>query len=458
MKKFFVFSALLLVMSAAVFAQELKFDGYLNSGLGIVANDNEDIDPYLKAFGVDGESNGYRFRLNGSYTNEAKNVGARFRLQSQRNLQIGGNKITVPVTIKDPAGGADLTGSVDVTVPNTYGYFSLPYAYGWVSFLDNKLSLTGGIIDDGTWTTADWWWNDDLAEGLGLLLKAEPIKGLNLGVGAYTLTQQQGGNNNILSFGGNLPNFGSVMPKLDQAKYTVNAAYTLPDIFRFGVMFRNKNRTMWSNTDTSISDDVYPYSQAYEPWTLIGEFRLLAVKDLTAVVVGVFDYLDKFDENGNITLSETFAYKLDNLNVGLNAVQFIYNRKDAKGDKVEFDPRLLFNLWGSYTIDKIVPRLDLVYFLGGSSKSVSATNPQWERRGFSAQALTSGIKDVEDNLSVFSIRPSAKINLDSRTFLEIGDMINLDMGNFDGAYSDSKDAKKRSRLTNVFYVDVKFSF
>jgi len=449
MKKFLVFAALILASAAVVFAQELKFDGYLNSGLGVVVNDNEDNDPYFKAFGVDGESNGYRFRLNGSYTNEAKNAGARFRLQSQRNLTIGGSSNTI--TVKDSDGNTVGTGTL--SVPNTYGYFSLAYAYGWVGFLENKITLTGGIIDDGTWTTADWWFNDDLAEGLGLLLKAEPIKGLNLGIGAYTITQQTGGSNNILTFGGNLPNFRDVTPKLDQAKYTINASYTMPDTFRLGVMFRNKNRTMWSNTDFALDDDKYAYSGDYEPCTLIGEFRFLGVKNLNAVVVGVFDYLDEFSKKGNIRLSETFGYKMDSLNVGLNAVQFMYNR-EVNDKKVDYNPGLLFNPWVSYTIDKIVPRLDLVYFMGGQSKTANA-NRQWERRGFASVAKA---KDAEDDYSVFSVRPSVKLNLDNRTFLEIGDMINIDSATKDGVYKDSSDAKKKTLFTNVFYVDVKFSF
>jgi hypothetical protein len=450
-KRLFVFAALILVMSAVVFAQDIKFDGYLNSGLGVVSNDREGDDPYIKAFGVDSESNGYRFRLNGSYQNEAKNAGVRLRLQSQRNLTIGGGSTTV--TIKDTGGNELGTGTVNVP-NNTYGYFSMPYAYGWVGFLENKITLTGGIVDDGTWTTADWWWNDDLAEGLGLLLKAEPIKGLNLGFGAYTITQQSGGSNNILTFGGNLPNFGNVTPKLDQAKYTVNVAYTMPDTFRFSLLFRNKNRTMWSNTDFTLDDDKYAYSGSYEPMTLVGELRVLAVKDLTAVAVGVFDYLDKFSEKGNVTLSETFGYKLDDLNVGLNAVQFLYNRTDTNDKKVDYNPSLLFNPWVSYTIDKIVPRLDLVYFTGGRSKTASGAN-QWERRGFAAAAAKT---DDKKDYSVFSIRPSVKLIVDNRTFLEVGDMINIDMGNWDGAYADKGDANKKSLFTNVFYVDVKFSF
>jgi hypothetical protein len=437
MKRLIIIAVLIAAMSGAVYAQELKFDGYLNSGMGVVFDNNEDHDPYLKTFGVDSESNGYRFRLNGSYTNEAKNAGAKFRLQSQRRI-------------------------------DQSGYLSMPYLYGWAGFFENTLSLTGGLVDDGTWTSADWWWNDDAGEGLGLLLKAEPVKGLNLGVGAYTISQQSGGSNNWLQYskegkydedgkwvnGANsLPNFGDLKIKPEDVKYTFNAAYTMPDTFRLGAVFRTKNKAGW--TDKRKLDD-YDYSGREESMFLQAELRILAVENLTAIVVGAFDKLEEFDKRGNMVFSETFGYKLDNLNIGLNAVQFLYNGQNADGDKISYDPSLLFNPWVSYTIDKIVPRLDLVYFMGGQSKTTSATNPQWERRGFSnSKALST---DANDDYSVFSARPSVKINLDGKTFLEIGDMINYDMSTKDGAYQDSGDANKNSLFTNVFYVDVKFSF
>jgi len=439
MKRLIVIAVLCVAMSAvaamvgagAVFAQELKFDGYVNSGAGIVIDDNEDHDPYFKVFGVDSESNGYRFRLNGSYTNEAKNVGAKFRLQSQRRI-------------------------------DQSGYLSLPYLYGWMGFFENMLTLTGGLVDDGTWTSADWWWNDDAGEGLGLLLKAEPMKGLLLGAGAYTISQQSGGGNNWLQYtpisydkdndkwvsGSNrLPNFGEITPKAEDVKYTINAAYTMPDTFRLGAIFRTKNKAGWTGTRYLDNDD-YEYGGREESMFLQAELRVLAIKNLTAVVVGTFDKLEKFDKRGNMMFSETFGYKMDSLNVGLNAVQFLYNRED------DMNPGLLFNPWVSYTIEKIVPRLDLVYFMGGQSKMANGNN-QWERRGFANVARA---KDAEDDYSVFSIRPSVKINLDNKTFLEIGDMINYDMAAKDGAYKDSGDAGKNSLLSNVFYVDVKFSF
>jgi len=441
---------LLMVVSGGLWAQELKFDGYLNSGMGVVFNDREGDDAYVKAFGVDSESNGYRFRLNGSYTNEAKNVGAKFRLQGQRRI-------------------------------DQSGYLSMPYLYGWMGFLENMITLTGGLVDDGTWTSADWWWNDDTGEGLGLLLKAEPVKGLNLGAGAYTISQQGGGGNNWLQFtpisydkdtdkwtsGANrLPNFGEITPKAGDVKYTLNAAYTMPDTFRLSAIFRTKNKAGWTATRYKDNDD-YEYGGREEPMFLQAEFRLLAIENLTAVVVGIFNKLEKFDERGNMMFSETFGYKIDNLNVGLNAVQFFYKREGTNTD-----PALLFNPWVSYTIDKIIPRLDLVYFMGGRSK-FGYTNPnnpnpenQWERRGFLPQggnvdgtgAGKPGVKGESDDLSVLSARPSVKINLDSKTFLEIGDIINYDFANFNGAYKDSGDANKKSLLTNVFYVDMKFSF
>ncbi len=127
----------------------------------------------------------------------------------------------------------------------------------------------------------------------------------------------------------------------------------------------------------------------------------------------------------------------------------MYNRDD-----VDYNPGLLFNLWGTYTIDKIVPRLDLVYFMGGQSNT-AATADTWQRKGFANLAKTA---DAEDNYSGFSIRPSVKFNLDGKTSIEIGDMINVDMADKDGAYADSGDANKNSRLSNVFYIDLKWSF
>ena len=405
---------------AGLWAQEFKFDGYINSGLGVLSSDIEDSDTTVKAFGVDSEQNGYRFRFSGSYQNETGNVGARFQFQSQSTL--------------------------------ANGYFSLPYAYGWVKFIKDIFYLAGGIVSDGSWATGDWWlYLDRIDGGLGTLLKATPVKGLDLGVGAYILSLQAGGANNVLGTG--TVNFANVRPKFGDVKYTYSAAYTLPDAFRIAATFRWKNKAGYDAN--SLLDG---YQGSGESSRLIGEIRFLGVKELTAVAAASFDKIEDFDNSGNIILSETFAYKLDNFSIGLNAAQFLYNRKlDANSNK---DAGLLFNLWGSYAFGGIVPRLDLAYFLGGQS-SLGAGNNTWHRRGF---VNKTGAVGVDDDYSVFSIRPSVKFNLNSRTFVEVGDIINLDSANFKGYRKDGQAVTQtvpgdtNSRLGNAFYIDLKWSF
>jgi hypothetical protein len=390
---------LLLITTSVITAQELKFDGYINSGVGVVVNNKDGEGPYVKAVAVDAGQMGYRFRLNGTYTNEAKNAGIKFRLQSQTNL--------------------------------TSGYFSLPYALGWVSFLDNILTVNAGIIEDSTWTTGDWWLASNSVSdftGLGALLKIAPIEGLAIGVGGYVINRGSGSNNNTLNTTSlNLPD------KIGDVKFTFHAGYTMKDVLRLGLSYRTENKAgLAADATTSEASILY------------GEFRYLGLKDLTAVVAASITRLgmSDFSNAGIMTFSETFGYKINSdFNIGLNAVEFIYKAPNTS-------PSLLFNLWGSYAIDKIVPRLDLVYFMNGSSLMSSANQSAqtWHRTAFTGAANT---KDF----SLISVRPSVKINLDSRTFLEIGDMINFDMNK-----NEVTAWGKKSLLTNVFYIDAKWSF
>ena len=423
-KRIFGFAAVLLVTAGILHAQELKFDGYLNSGLGVVSSGQEGSDTVMRAFGVDSEQQGYRFRFNGAFSSEDQSAGLRFRFQSQARLDQG-------------------------------GYFSLPYVYGWLKFLNDIFYLAGGIVDDTGMQTADWWINDDVGEGLGMLLKAAPVKGLELGFGAYVISQQSAGANNILNVRStsylSLPNFGNIVPKIGDVKYTYSASYTAPDIFRAGASFRWKNKAGWNGT-TDIEYLGYIYDGRQESAQLIGEFRYLGTENLTAVAAVNLDKLEAFDTEGDMVFSETFAYRLDNAAFGLDAVQFLYNRKYPFGRKIDCDPGLLFNLWGSYAVNRIVPRLDLVYFLGGRSQEGLV----YHRRGF---VNAESPKNVNDDRSVFSFRPSVRFNLNPSVFIEAGDLFNYDYAK-NKAFASKLYGRldTNSRISNVFYVDVKWAF
>ena len=425
-KQSIVLFVLFLLMIGNVYSQELRFDTYFNSGIGIVYSSSSDVDTFYKAFGADSEQNGYRFRLNGSVTSEARNAGLRFRLQSQSRL-------------------------------NQSGYFSMPFVYGWLRLFNDIVYVAGGLVDDSTWQTTDWWINDDVGEGLGVLVKVTPLTGLDFGFGLYLISQQAAGNNNILNHGGFLPNFANITPKVEDAKYVLSGSYTIPDIFYLGVSFRTKNKAGWNGT-LDIDRWGYIYDGRQESSQLIGEFRFLAVKNLSAVAAVSLDKLENFDAEGNTIFSQTFVYRLDDIMLGFNAAEFFYNRRNPLGRKISHNPGFMFNLWGSYYTNNITPRLDLTYFYGGRSKLGGDETYMWHRRGFVNDEMHKIDSNDNRSRSVFSARPSVRFNLLNGIFLEIGNMFNYDFGNFNNAYGDSSDPQKDYLISNVFYIDLRWTF
>jgi hypothetical protein len=399
MKKTKTAIALILILIAGtVFAQELKFDGYVNTGLGLIVTDRKiqdgtntkAADPYIASRGVDSEQTMLRFRLNGSYTNADGNAGAKFRFQAQSGQQ---NPI-------------------------------FPYAFGWVKFFD-ILVVNAGIVDDGTWESKGAILKDDQGEGLGVLVKVSPIDGLDFGAGAYTSNAGSGSANNALL---NLP---ATAVEWNEAKYTVNASYTMPALLRLNATYRGENRASGTSTSGTSS-------------RAIGEFQLLAVENLTAVIEGELDNLQDFDPSGKVNIFETIGYKLNALDFGLNAAQYLLMAEDS-------DIAFRFNPWVSYTVGKLVPRLDVVYFMGGKvDGSDNDSEGKIDRRGYAVFA------GHDPDASVIGVRPSLKINIDSKTTLEIGDLVNYEKTptKMFGAGADMTDSK----FTNTFYVDLTVKF
>lgn len=419
--------------AGAVFAQEIKFDGYFNSGLGIISTDTtvlngggpgtKTADTKIVPFGVDSEQPGYRFRLNGSVTNEEGTAGAKFRFQAQSTF--------------------------------AQGAFSFPYAYGWVSFLNKIFTVSGGLVDDSTWSSGGAILDDDVGEGLGVLLKVSPLDGLNLGAGAYLISQQSGGNNNVLIIPGGGNAFGSIDIPLNRLKYTFSAGYTAKDLFKTTLSYRTANQA-----GNAVSQYPDPNQESFagrdETSKLIFSAHLLAVKNLTFVVEAEADKLedtglDRDKDNIDLNLYETIGYKTGDLAFGLNAIQYFRIEKD-----VEYDTGLHFNPWVSYTIGAIVPRLDLNYFLAGRALTAPGASPL-PGNTYHREVFAYADNGKADDLSVFAIRPSVKFNIDKNTFVEIGDLIALASGPT-GAFGDAVNANKDSNFNNVFYVDFKWKF
>jgi hypothetical protein len=419
---------LLVVLTAgtALFAQEFKWSGYFNSGLGIAASDASGAEPYLRVFGVDAGQDGFRFRLNGAWTNAEGTAGLNFRFQSQASVFTAGTtpiSTTVTTDVTTIIGGNPETGTGTGTGTGTaaytdFNYFSLPYAYGWVKALDGVITASGGIVDDGTWDTGGFILANrdggDQGEGLGALLKVSPITGLDLGFGAYAVSINSGSANNTLALPLNS------RPKLYDVKYTANLGFTLPDVFRINASFRSKNTSGGtSNSAANTSRIVFGV-------------KVLALKDLTAILEVEANKLDDFSDSGLFAVYETLGYKLGDLQFGLNAGQYVSKVAAQPDFSLEIDP------WVSYALGSIVPRLDIVYFQGGGPGPVSTDK---YGRGNVHSVTYNSTQDV------LSFRPSVKFNIGS-TSVEVGDAVYLN--NYIGDAADS--------IFNVFYVDFKWSF
>jgi hypothetical protein len=443
--------AVLFVAGAAIavsglFAQELKFNGYVNAGLGVVASGEEDApDPFFAAAGVDSSNDSFRIRLDAAYANGAGNAGAALRLQA--------------------SGG--------------YNFISFPVAYGWFSAFNAILTAKGGIVDDDTWESGGEFFTGDAGEGLGALVKATPIPGLDIGVGAYLveIPSESAGNSWISEDNrSKVSVWDSTTNKkieidnpernehnpagsdgiysardLEDVKYTFNAAYT-HDLFRITASYRPKS--------VAGAGGAYLASMAH------AAVSLKAVPNLTAIVEVELDNLQDFKAlkaegrdrykrripadddawgnpvtdavaaSGKISFGETFEYTLGDLTAGLWAVEWI---SQAEGS----DFAVYANPWASYALGAIVPRLDLG-FGSGAQVDFNRSNLNWHRTNVSPL--------YDSDVTVISIRPSVKLNIDPNTFVEIGDLIDFD-GGPDQAWGD-----KSSRITNVFYVDFKWSF
>jgi hypothetical protein len=435
MKKLGISAALLaagVVVASGLFAQEIKFDGYVNSGLGLVLSTEEDApDPYIAVFGTDSWNDAFTVRFNATYTNAAGNAGANLRFQAAA----GNNAV------------------------------SLPFVYGWFSAFNNILTVKGGIVDDATWHTGGAYFGPDSGEGVGALVKVTPIGGLDIGVGAY-VAEVPPGHGDI--------NIGNGPRDLDNAKYTFNAAYTLPDLLKVTATFRPKadfgSNALWGDDP----EDMIPY---WNPKTMTSRAQVsvsvLAVPNLKAIVELELDNLQDFsalkagdkdawdriipspDEDyddippdlkgitptgasGKINIAETFEYKLGDLTVGLWAVEWISQAEDT-------DFSFYANPWVSYALGSIVPRLDLGYGSGARANFRNDKNSNAWRRG------NIGVMYNSD-YSIIAIRPSVKFNLDPNTFVEIGDLLDID-GGPEKTWGDDS-----SRISNAFYVDFKWSF
>lgn len=286
MKKVLLGLLILAVAAGGAFAQGWTFNGMANGGIGIFISDADNVDPTMGSVSDSQLINAY---LQGKYVNEDGTAGLTFRIRQRDSLDVN-------------------------------------QAFGWVSFMDGIIHLTGGKISDSRFAALDGIWGDDMGEGNGLLTVLAPVDGFLLGFGAYAGASDA------------LPG-----EDLGAAKLTFGAAYSMPDMFKLAAGFNTQNGT-----------DPNP-SAAYL------SFAYLGLEGMEIAVTGRFVDLNNFSDDGEIKAYLTFDYSaIENLSASFG-VQFAMGQNDLAEDIA-----LAVNAGVGYeVIDGVTPGLNLLFGMGG---------------------------------------------------------------------------------------------
>jgi hypothetical protein len=319
------------------------------------------------------EAVGGFFRLNAALDDSEKSAGVKFRLEAQ---------------------------------PGNYNqlYPIARYFYGYTNLFGDVITLKGGMVDDGTFATAGASIGDDAGEGLGGLVIIKPFSMVKLGFGAY-IGPRSG--DKIL----NIAKAASGDLNAEDAAYTGSMAFGLPDIFDFTLAYR------FPFADKDAGTDM--------PDQLVTGINIRAIQNITLALDAMLKGISDNEITGKYGL--TTAFTKDTITVGLNS---ILQTKDG-----EDNPAGAFMLYGSYTIQQLVPRLDLYFGIGGTG----GTMYYWE---YYYEGTTYNTSD-----KFIGVRPSVTYKASDKISVELGDLI-------DFRIPDSADTK----IDNSVYLSFVYNF
>lgn len=351
-----------------VFSQSLSFSGTISGGIGVAVGDGNygdnalatDDAPAVKAesprlLGIDNFSGSSGLALTASLDNDEKTAGLSTNLSVYPDLYSGN---AYPVML---------------------------WAYGYTKLWDELVTLKGGMVNDATFLNPGDLIQNGVDDGMGALVIVKPHSTLKLGAGAYL---------GILNGDEKIHTLNILKQGVDADKglYTVGLAFSLPKFFDLTATYR------------------FPYyDNGSINWEqLTAGVKVTAIENLTLALETWFtgslaDDKRVFD-NLNAMYALTSAYTRNDLKIGLNSA---VKTKDGSDD-----PYAGFQLYGAYTIDKLVPRADVYFGLGGTG----AQNYFWKNYYLQGVTYNSGDKFI-------GFRPSVKYNVTSLMSVEGGILV-----------------------------------
>lgn len=348
MKKLSVFVLIITAVAGNVIAQDLRLRPELATGLALYMPDNQGTTDDERKTTItlweptDGAA--ARFKLRGSYTNAQGKAGINFQMRAN----------------------APFNGGVGAYLDSCRLWFKL---------LNNKATILAGMLDDN----GNMDIGQDIAEGLGVFVRLEPIANLTLGMSILpNATDQKNITNEML----------------DYAHYRYGARYAFPSICTITAVFAD-------NAKTRAYDKHRQYLSGELEFLLLRKYGIQNIK-LSA------DFDDMQDDNyKNLHIGQSFNLRIpgnSNFEIG-----FGFKQSNILGDGADFlgySPNLYYGGHVYYQLlgGSIVPRIEWGYNKGrggdplmrtdiGESIIKSSVNP-------TAAAPVSGYKQDAANLSI----------------------------------------------------------
>jgi len=381
MKKVLISLLVLAVAGGGAFAQGWTFNGMMAGGIGLFFFDDDDEDARVAPINDDPAA-AFRTQLDAHFTNADANAGLSFRIRGN------GNQLSR---------GAGANDAMDA-------WFD--WAFGWLSFADNMVTVYGGHIFQSTFNAFDRMFGFRHMEGLGLLTVVRPMDGLALGFGGFS------------SGAGNLTLDGN---NDEQARFMFSARYDDPSgDFSVVASVRNTNDHVGvAGTGPGWAPDPIPGSRTQVSQAYLS-FAWHALEDIHLAATARFMGLEEFADYGDMRFYVTFGHTglVENMDLRLGA-SFGMTMRDEMAD--ESDPSPHVWIWASVAYeltDRLVPRLDVHYVLGGAWNNWQRTH-HWAARD--------GATFHEDD-SFIQIRPAVQFRATPSAFLEIGCIFNIDLG------------------------------
>jgi len=182
-------------------------------------------------------------------------------------------------------------------------------AYGWLIFLNGKINIKAGLIDDGVWVSPGAG-EYNYSTNKGIRIETKPIENLNAGV--------------FFNYGGG---FGPITASQWIRETAFGASY-------------KKNKFDFA-AGLKLASDRTPGNEDRAK-TYLG-CRYLGIPNLTVSMDGQLENLGDFSKKGFLTLNERVIYRIKTLAFGATFTQVLLGEKDSENGKERHPFYLKFN-------------------------------------------------------------------------------------------------------------------